>query len=225
MSCHSLTFTTMLTYYPPSQLFCVTADNTSNSDTACDSIERILYCRRIYSFNATEHRLPCLAHVLNLAITAAMSTITGITNVETATAIWEFDPALPCNCVLGDSLNVVSAICTLAIKIQASGQCIAYFKCLQTECGFSTPLKIPLQSNVRWGTADGMLGCLYELRQVRSSGLVSYDVFTVCHRRSIFLLALQMSCLVPLPPSVTQDLPSRTSHGRHSHSNQQTGNV
>ena len=84
----------MLTYYPPSQLFCVTADNMSNNDTACDSIKQILYCHHIYSFNTTEHHLPCLAHVLDLAITAAMFTITGIANVETATTIWEFDPAL-----------------------------------------------------------------------------------------------------------------------------------
>lgn len=148
------------------QLFCVTADNTSNNDTTCDIIEGVLRRRHIDSFDSNQHRLPCLAHVLNIAITDVMSVITKIANVETTSAIWEFDPTLPSSRVLGDSLDVVATIRTLTIKIQASGQRIAYFERLQTECGFSKPLKIPLHSNVRWGTADGMLGRSYELRQV-----------------------------------------------------------
>ena len=94
-----------------------------------------------------------------------MSVVTRIRSVETASAIWEFDPSLPSNRILHDSLDVVSTIQTLAIKIQASGQRIAYFECLQTECGIAVPLSIPLHSNVRWGTADGMLGCAYRLCQ------------------------------------------------------------
>ena len=53
----------------------------------------------------------------------------------------------------------------LAIKIQASGQCIAYFEHLQAECGITIPLSISLHSNVHWGTADGMLGRAYHLHQ------------------------------------------------------------
>ena len=94
-----------------------------------------------------------------------MSVVTRIASVETTSAIWEFDPSLPRNRILDDSLDVVSAIRTIAIKIQASGQRIAYFEHLQTECGFTVPLSIPLHSNVRWGTADGMLGHAYHLRQ------------------------------------------------------------
>ena len=47
-----------------------------------------------------------------------MAAITKIANVETTTAIWEFDPTLPNNCVLGNSLDVVAAIRTLAIKVR-----------------------------------------------------------------------------------------------------------
>lgn len=86
-----------------------------------------------------------------------MSVITRTVAIETTTAIWEYNPMPPNNRVLGDSLDVVAAIRTLAIKIQASDQWIAYFHRLQTECGFGTPLSIPLYSNVHWGTADGML--------------------------------------------------------------------
>ena len=95
-----------------------------------------------------------------------MSVITKIAHVETTTAIWEFDPVLSQNWVLGNSLDVVAAIRTLAIKIQAFGQRVAYFERLQKECGIDIPLKIPLHSNVWWGTADGMLACSYKLQQV-----------------------------------------------------------
>jgi hypothetical protein len=68
-------------------------------------------------FDPIEHRLPCLAHVVNLAIVDFISVITNIGATETAAAIWEFDPTLPNNHVLGGSLDVVSAIRTLAIKV------------------------------------------------------------------------------------------------------------
>ncbi|KAG1771366.1 hypothetical protein EV702DRAFT_977430, partial [Suillus placidus] len=95
----------------------ITADNTSNNDTACSTIEAILHRQHIYSFDTVQHCLPCLAHVVNLGIIAVMSTITRIANVETSTAIWEFDPADPSNWVLGNSLDVVAAVPTIAIKV------------------------------------------------------------------------------------------------------------
>ncbi|KAG6823774.1 hypothetical protein H0H87_000339, partial [Tephrocybe sp. NHM501043] len=94
-----------------------------------------------------------------------MSHITNIGNVETATAIWEFDPALKDNHVFGSSLDVVSAICTLTIKTQSSAQRIEFFEQCQTQRGIPDPVKIPLHSNIRWGTAHAMLNCTYELRQ------------------------------------------------------------
>lgn len=95
----------------------MTADNTSNNDTTCDKIEHVLHRRHIYSFNSDEHRLPCLAHILNLSIIAIMSIISRIAAVETTTAIWEFDPLLTNSRVLGGSLDVVAAVRTLAIKV------------------------------------------------------------------------------------------------------------
>jgi hypothetical protein len=112
-----------------------------------------------------------------------MTHITKIAAVETATAIWEYDPSLPDNRVLNGSLDVIAAIWTLAIKvgrisfslsrfsnlpqIQSSGQRIEAFEKLQLECGFQDTLKIPLHSNVRWGTAHRMLSVSYKIRQVR----------------------------------------------------------
>ena len=104
-----------------------------------------------------------------------MAHITNIAVVENKTAIWEFNPALQINRVANGGLDVIAALRTLAIKvssqlkifyqtnsndirqIQASGARIEYFNELQIRCGITTPLKIPLHSNVRWGTAHAML--------------------------------------------------------------------
>ena len=49
-----------------------------------------------------------------------MSHITKIAAVENTTAIWEYDPTLENNRVLGGSLDVISAIRTLAIKVKST---------------------------------------------------------------------------------------------------------
>ena len=49
-----------------------------------------------------------------------MTHITKIAAVENATAIWEYDPDLPDNHVLGESLDVIAAIRTIAIKVLRS---------------------------------------------------------------------------------------------------------
>ena len=59
----------------------------------------------------------CLAHVVNLGNVDVMGQITKIAAVENATAIWEYDPTQADNRVLGGSLDVITAIRTLAIKV------------------------------------------------------------------------------------------------------------
>jgi hypothetical protein len=59
----------------------------------------------------------CLAHVVNLANVAVMSHITKISALENSTAIWEYDPNLSDNRVLGGSLDVIASIRTIAIKV------------------------------------------------------------------------------------------------------------
>ena len=93
-----------------------------------------------------------------------MGHITKIAAIENATAIWEYDPELPDNRVLGGSLNVIASVRTLAIKvhrtlflfdiymlihfqIQSSGQRIEFFQKLQEQSGISPSLKILLHSN------------------------------------------------------------------------------
>ena len=48
----------------------------------------------MYTFNADQHHLPCLAHIVNLAIMDFMSVVKKLAHVKTTTAIWEFDPTL-----------------------------------------------------------------------------------------------------------------------------------
>ena len=110
--------------------------------------------------------------------------ITKIAAVKNVTAIWEYDPTRDDNRVLGDSLDDIAAIRTLAIKvklnpigsiwvlisyslqIQASGQRIEYFHSTQIHCGFPQGLNISLHSNIQWGTAFKMLEQANKLRQV-----------------------------------------------------------
>ena len=58
-----------------------------------------------------------MSHVVNLAIVSVMSHITKIAAVENAKAIWEYDPTLPGNWVLGDHLDHIAALRTIALKV------------------------------------------------------------------------------------------------------------
>lgn len=86
-----------------------------------------------------------------------MGAITKKAALETTQAIWEYDPSDLNNRVLGGSLDVIAALCTLATKIQASGQRIQEFHKIQKECGIETPLSLILHGNTRWGSAYGMV--------------------------------------------------------------------
>ncbi|KAF5382025.1 hypothetical protein D9615_004467 [Tricholomella constricta] len=149
-----------------SKLHTLTLDNTSSNNTFCTTIESQHRLRNLPQWCASENQLPCLEHVVNLANVDVMSHITRIAALETASAIWEYDPSDPDNRVLGGSLDVIATIRTLAIKLQSSGQRIQYFEELQLKCNedLKAPLKIPLHSNTRWGSAYKMLERAYMLR-------------------------------------------------------------
>lgn len=83
----------------------------------CDKIKASLHNHNIYSFNPDQHQLPYLTYVLYLAIMAVMSAFMNVLAVGTTTVIWEFDLPLLDNHILNDSLDIVAAICTLAIKV------------------------------------------------------------------------------------------------------------
>ena len=73
------------------------------------------YFQKLLNLNISTGR--CLGHVVNLGNVDVMGHITKIAAVENATAIWEYDPTRVDNRVLGGSLDVISAIRTLAIKV------------------------------------------------------------------------------------------------------------
>ena len=55
--------------------------------------------------------------MVNIAVVTVMGRIMQIAAVENATAIWEYDPSLPGNRILGGSLDVIAAIRTIAVKV------------------------------------------------------------------------------------------------------------
>jgi len=124
------------------QLYTATLDNTSNNNTTCKVIEGV-HVRRGLEWNSDEQQLPfafiifrsfiqshlchsCLAHVVNVENIDVMSHITKIAAVKNATAIWEYDPTLVGNRVLGGSLDIIAAIHTLAIKVSNRISLVTY---------------------------------------------------------------------------------------------------
>jgi hypothetical protein len=67
-----------------------------------------------------------------------MGHITKIAAVETATAIWEYDPDLPGNRILGGSLDVIAAIRTLAVKVRRLSLSFSYASVLTDPIVWST---------------------------------------------------------------------------------------
>jgi len=88
---------------------------------SCGTLKRTNFCECIPKFVWINQEITswasCLEHIVNLANIAVMSHITKIAAVETMTAIWEYDPSLPGNWVLGGSLDVIAVIWMIAIKV------------------------------------------------------------------------------------------------------------
>ena len=82
------------------------------------------YCMFIYfqhNFFWTESLFhSCLGHIVNLGNIDVMACIMKITAVKNTTAIWEYDPTWDDNHVLGGSLDIIVAICILALKVSIS---------------------------------------------------------------------------------------------------------
>ena len=59
----------------------------------------------------------CFAHIINLAVVAFMNRITKIAAVDNANMIWDYDPALPDNCIEG-GLDMIAALRTVITKVR-----------------------------------------------------------------------------------------------------------
>ena len=140
-----------------------------------------------------------MAHVVNLGNVDVMNHITKTAAVENATAIWEYNPTLEGNRVLGGSLDVIAAIRTLAIKvraniylhilvftlpqIQASGQRIEYFQSTQIRCGIPEALKILLMG--------------YGLQNARPGAKAPSGMSQPCLLYFVKLITLSAYCHLP----------------------------
>lgn len=65
----------------------------------------------------TKPNFSCFDHIVNIANVAVMGHVTKIAAVENANAIWEYDPSLPNNRILGGFLNVIAAVRMIAVKV------------------------------------------------------------------------------------------------------------
>jgi hypothetical protein len=54
---------------------------------------------------------------VNIANVAMMGCVTKIATIENTNAIWEYDPSLLNNCILGGSLDVIAAIWMTTVKV------------------------------------------------------------------------------------------------------------
>ncbi|KAF5378846.1 hypothetical protein D9615_006888 [Tricholomella constricta] len=130
-----------------SKLHTATLDNASNNNTSCEAVESV-HDRRKLVWESEDNQLGCLGHVVNIANVAVMTHITKAAAIETADAIWMYDPSDPNNRVHRGSLDVIATVCTLGVKYR-----------------FKIPLKFKLHGNTQWGSTFGMLDRAYQLRQ------------------------------------------------------------
>ncbi|KAF8622594.1 hypothetical protein AX15_006893 [Amanita polypyramis BW_CC] len=101
-----------------SKLGRVTINNASNNVSMCRRVSDIHQKYGLF-WNHEQNQLLCLEHVSNLAVLDVMGSITKVATIENAQAIWEFDPTLEDNCMLGGSLDVIAAIQMIAIKVSS----------------------------------------------------------------------------------------------------------
>lgn len=113
-------------------------DNAAPNNTLCETVEAFHKALELGDWQAAIMQLMCvlisltvstllsspifrcLAHIINLGVTDVMSEITKMAALETATAIWEFDPTNDNNRVLGGELDMVAALRTLSVKVRVS---------------------------------------------------------------------------------------------------------
>jgi hypothetical protein len=72
------------TYKLKTKLFCITTDNATNNDTLTASLEDRLANEDMIVFDPSEQHIPCVAHVLNLAVQTFLRNLK-VLNVDSET--------------------------------------------------------------------------------------------------------------------------------------------
>lgn len=142
-----------------------------------------------------------------------MTQITKEAAFETSQAIWEYDPSDPESRVLGNSLDVIAALRTLATKIQVSGQRIQEFHKIQREFKIDPPLSLILHGNTRWGSAFGMVDRGLKLAKVCNALVLSFVSLILPPRQSTGSLTWPMRFSDPLVSSESKGKLSKKFHG------------
>jgi hypothetical protein len=128
-----------------------------------------LYSRQLRSLalGLTCHCSRCLAHIINLATQAFLSTYSKTPHINTESTSQDVDSALE---DLSDvSLHVerdeIGLVRLIAVKARSSAKCSALIKDLQAKNDIKIPLALILDMKVRWSSTFAMLKRAYDLRE------------------------------------------------------------
>ncbi|KAF9019897.1 hypothetical protein BDZ89DRAFT_1139019 [Hymenopellis radicata] len=100
-----------------------------------------------------------------------MCVITKKAAMESAHAIWSYDPENKDNRILDGKLDIIAILHTFIVKCYASRQRIQYFESCQLQSELKPVLKMVLHGNIRWSPAHGMMDRAYKLKKASTADL------------------------------------------------------
>ena len=185
----------------------------------------------------------CIRHVVQLAIEDLMKVVMQVGLIESKQAMWDYDPKAAENHVFSGGLDVIAAICTLAIKvsssfcsqgthplyllfsqIQASSQCKEAFQQTQKQFNIKKLLVILLHMATHWGSALKMLKWSHHLSDVCFILSICFSVHShVLDSLSLHSQPPQTLSLVPSQQYAKTARLQRRFHGQHSALRRRTG--
>ncbi|KAF5338272.1 hypothetical protein D9611_014615 [Ephemerocybe angulata] len=122
---------------------------------------------KVPKWTPAKRQIRCLAHIINLATQAVISTYSKTPHVDTETSPDDL------NSTLNDLANVtatverdeIGVVCVLAVKARSSAKRTALVKQLQEKDGVKIPLNLLLDMKVRWSSTLAMLKRAYDLHE------------------------------------------------------------
>ena len=152
------------------RLFAVTADNASNNKTLCRELQGILHYRDI-DWSPVKMRVPCLAHVIQLSVTAFLHAIAGSATNDSITTTWKEEDLDDVRGEISFSLTL-KKLRKIAVAVNASPKRLELFRKLQTGGGSVILLQ---DVRTRWNSTYLMLCRALRLQRTVSEWLCHPD--------------------------------------------------
>lgn len=146
----------------------VTCDNATNNNTMLKWFETKINAhpsrRNAAKWTAKQRHIRCLAHIVNLATQAVISTYSSTPHINTDSTAQDVDGALDDLADISVSRDEVGLVRVITVKARSSAKRTALFKELQGKDGVKLPLNLILDMKVRWSSTFAMLQRAYDLR-------------------------------------------------------------